>query len=409
MCLSFFLACTPNTRFCYPFSTTTAADRHATVTTMSLPRRVSHATAWGDKVYPVRTDVYYWKCDNPLPIEQKRLYNDKYAQADITDTVTAIAHDFLSEPPDTVRPTGSAGNHYAYLIDHAGGTYFFRSDDGKLDDDYMLAEEAAMALATAHEVPVPKVFACDVTMSRYPVRYQILEYLPYPDLNKHDQADRLDRVNVARQVGTILARLHHIELEGFGFWNTQMLATSGTIRGLDASARDYFFKCLDTHLRYLRDVEFLTADQVTEIEALVQRHDSLLNIEKGSMLHKDMAFWNLVGSPTQVMAVVDWDDVVIGDPVDDLSIIRCFYDDDVWLPLLDSYRKLRPLRDDFDARLALYLTRNMLWKSMIRHYMGYFDMTGNFFILNRESAGGLEAATRKRLAMGVDGMRRACP
>ncbi len=354
----------------------------------------------------MRTNVYYWKCDNPLPVAEKRLYNDKYAQADITQTVKAIATEFLSAPPDAVRHTGSAGNHYAYLIDHGGETYFFRSDDGKLDDDYMLAEQAAMELAGRHGVPVPRVFACDVSKRRYPIRYQILEYMPFPDVNKHDQAGTLDRDAVGRQVGTILARLHGIELDGFGFFDTGQLAKAGTIRGLDASARGYFFKCLQTHLGYLRDVEFLGADEVRQIEQLFGRHDGLLELDQGSMLHRDMAFWNLVGSPTQVMAVVDWDDVVSGDPADDLSILRCFYDDDVWLPLLDSYQELRPLPDEFEGRLSLYLTRNMLWKSMIRHYMGYFEMKGDFFILNPENAGGLEAATRKRLAMGIEGLNR---
>ena len=54
----------------------------------------------------MRTDVYYWKCDNPLPMTQKRLYNDKYAQADITETVRAIAAEFLSAQPDALRRAG---------------------------------------------------------------------------------------------------------------------------------------------------------------------------------------------------------------------------------------------------------------------------------------------------------------
>jgi len=285
----------------------------------------------------MRTDIYYWKCDNPLPITEKRVYNDKYTKADITETVRAIATEFLSEVPASVRPTGSAGNHYAYLIDHGGSTFFFRSDDGKINDDYMLAEQAAMELAAKSGVPVPRLFACDVTMGRYPVRYQIFEHIPWPDLNKHDQAGTLDRVVVGRQLGAILARLHGIKLDGFGFFDTAVLASSKRIQGLDVSARNYFYKCLETHLGYLRDVAFLGDQQVRRIKVLINRHDRLLDLKRGLMLHRDMAFWNLVGSPTNVMAVVDWDDVVSGDPADDLSIVRCFCDDDVWLPLLESY------------------------------------------------------------------------
>ena len=183
---------------------------------------------------------------------------------------------------------------------------------------------------------------------------------------------------VGQQWGAILARLHGIKLDGFGFFDTAVLASSKRIQGLDVSARNYFYKCLETHLGYLRDVAFLGDQQVRRIKVLINRHDRLLDLKRGLMLHRDMAFWNLVGSPTNVRAVVDWDDVVSGDPADDLSIVRRFYNDDVWLPLLESYRNIRLLPDDFDARLSLYLTRNMLWKSMIRHTMGYFEMSGDF-------------------------------
>ncbi len=220
-------------------------------------------------------------------------------------------------------------------------------------------------------------------------------------------AGAMHRGAAGRQLGTILARLHGIELEGFGFFDTEALAASGRIRGLDASARDYFRKRLDTHLDYLRDVDFLSREEVRRIEQLFARHDRLLDLDRGRMLHRDAVFWNLVGPPVGIRALVDWDDVVSGDPADDLGIVRCFYDDDVWLPLLDGYREVRPLPDELEARVSLYLTRNMLWKSMIRHYMGYFEMTGDFFMLNPETAGGLEAATRKRLAMGIKGLERA--
>jgi len=93
----------------------------------------------------MRTSVCYWKCDNPLSVAQEHLYNDKYAQAEITGTVRPIASEFPGTPPDAVRHTRSAGNHCACLIDHDGST-FFRSNDGKLDDDYMLAGQAAMGV-----------------------------------------------------------------------------------------------------------------------------------------------------------------------------------------------------------------------------------------------------------------------
>ena len=167
----------------------------------------------------MRTDVYYWKCDNPLSYEQKRLYNEKYRRADIGDLVRQVGAAHFPGVPVEARATGSAGNHYAYLIDLPQRTCFFRADDGKLDDDYMEAEAVAMALARQQGVPVPDLLVTDTTLSRFPVRYQILEYVEHPSLREHDQRGVLDRRAVGEQLGGYLASLHRITGDGFGFLN----------------------------------------------------------------------------------------------------------------------------------------------------------------------------------------------
>ena len=120
-----------------------------------------------------------------------------------------------------------------------------------------------------------------------------------------------------------------------------------------------------------------------------------------SIVHKDLAFWNMIGRPDAIRAIVDWDDVIAGDPVDDLAILKCFYNDDIFLPLLEGYREVAPLPDLFYPKLWLYLVRNMLWKAVIRSFMGYFDMTGDFFILSPDNRTSLRQFTLDRLRMGI--------
>lgn len=351
----------------------------------------------------MRTNIYYWKCDSPLPAGQKRAYNEKYKEADITDLVRDISqYHFRGHTLDVIA-TGSAGNHYAYLIKLSDTTWFFRADDGKTDDDYMDAESAVMAAARDAGVPVPQLFAVDTTLIRYPIRYQILEHIDHPSLREHDQSGQLNRSVVSEQLGGHLARLHGITGDRFGFLNTDHLrAGGGGLVGLDVAHADYFHKCLPDHLGYLRDVEFLSSPTVGLIEKLFDRHSALLKINRGALLHKDLAFWNVLGTSQHVAAIVDWDDAVLGDPADDLAIVRCFYDDDVFEPLLMGYRQVRALPEDFDVRLWLYVLRNMLWKAKIRHFMGYFDMDGSFFIRSRENQDSLEAFTHKRIQKAMD-------
>ncbi|HAN09780.1 MAG TPA: hypothetical protein DCP90_04115 [Clostridiales bacterium] len=56
----------------------------------------------------MRENIYYWKCDNPLPIEEKWVYNDKYTLSDISDVVEKIAVYHFGKKPTKVEATGSA-------------------------------------------------------------------------------------------------------------------------------------------------------------------------------------------------------------------------------------------------------------------------------------------------------------
>jgi aminoglycoside phosphotransferase (APT) family kinase protein len=355
----------------------------------------------------MRTDIYYWKCDSPLPVEEKLTYNDKYRLADIAPLAGRAAERHFGAAPLAVESTGSAGNHYAYRVRYPDRSYFFRADDGRMEDDYMVAEGLAMELARGEGVPVPRVFVTDVTKEFLPVRYQLIEWLEEPPLRRYDQEGTLDRAAVGRQLGRHVAQWHRVRLDGFGFLNTEELRRSGRAVGLDGSNRAYFRKRLDHHLRYLRDAEFLSAGTISEIESLIARHDALLELPRGSMLHKDIAFWNLLGAPDRITAVIDWDDVVIGDPVDDIAILKCFYNEEVLRPFLAGYREVAPLPDAFEAKLSLYLLRNMLWKAVIRLFMKYFDMTGSFFILGPENRRSLRQFTLDRIAEAMEGLRRA--
>ncbi|MFM1550018.1 MAG: phosphotransferase family protein [Lentisphaeria bacterium] len=349
----------------------------------------------------MRDNIYYWKCDSPLSYEEKRTYNDKYQTSDITATVAEIASVHFSGSECRVEATGSAGNHYAYLLHVGDETWFFRADDGRIDDDYMDAESAVMARVREAGVPVPEVIVTDTSLDRFPVRYQIMAFVPHPSLRELDQDGTLDRVAVSRQLGGYVARFHGIGGDRYGFLNTEHLRDTGEFLGLDATHADFFHKCLDDHLGYLRDVDFLDADTVRGIRGIFAKFADLLNLEQPALVHKDLAFWNVVGTNREVMAIIDWDDAVLGDPVDDLSIPLCFYHSEVIEPLLEGYREHRELPDDFDERVSLYLLRNMLWKAKIRHFMGYFDMGSSFFIRSRENADSLEAFTRARIQMAM--------
>lgn len=329
----------------------------------------------------VRHNIYYWKCDSPQSIEKKRqlYFQDKYL-TEVEYAVRRACRDYCGEEPEAVKPVGCDGNHFAYVVDYPGKKYFFRADDGSGGDDYMLAESRLMQLALAAGLPVPDVYSTEIDSSLYGFRFQIMDCIPEPCLNVYHKSNRLNIPAVARQLGALLRRLHGVEIDGFGFIDTDRLRREGVVKGLDSSYDLYFAKRLEDHLAYLRDHELLTALDVARIWRLIDAHRALLARGHGVLVHRDPALWNVLGTPERITAVIDWDDAVSGDPADDLGMLLCFYDDAFMTELMAGYWNDEPVPADFNRRVWLHCLRNMLWKTMIRDYMGYFQKDKNFFL-----------------------------
>ncbi|MCA1810133.1 MAG: aminoglycoside phosphotransferase family protein, partial [Lentisphaerae bacterium] len=206
---------------------------------------------------------------------------------------------------------------------------------------------------------------------------------------------------VARQLGELLRRLHAVELDGFGFIDTDRLRRDGVLTGLDRSYADYFDKRLEDHLGYLADHGLLEPGEIREVRRLLNLHRPLLQRSRGVLVHRDPALWNVLGTPERITAVIDWDDAVSGDPADDLGVLCCFHDADFMDAVMAGYDAAGSLPDDFQRRIWLHCLRNMLWKAMLRDYMGYFAKDDGFFLSNTGRQGSLRSYTFNKIRQAM--------
>jgi fructosamine-3-kinase len=178
------------------------------------------------------------------------------------------------------------------------------------------------------------------------------------------------------------------------------------LQGLHSDYPAYFHLNLERHLSFLADKGFLTSGCVREILAEVQEHEKLLYLEEGCLVHKDLALWNILGTTTEILAVIDWDDAISGDPLDDISLLACFYGGSVIRGALDGYSAVRPLPTEYRRRFWLHLLRNMLVKAVIRVGAGYFDRKADFFLIGPGANGqDLRSFTLQRIQEAVNGLR----
>jgi aminoglycoside phosphotransferase (APT) family kinase protein len=296
---------------------------------------------------------------------------------------------------------------------------FVRVENGPENDDHLAIESVVLDRVREIGVMTPKVFGCDATRSRVPFAWQALERISAPDLNHWFKLGSLDVSAIAYAIGQGVAKWQTITLEGFGTleWSARNESQSkierqrehselsGPLAGSRRSYADYFHLRLDKHLTFLVSSGFFTREQRDEIAAEIANHQALLDLPRGCLVHKDLALWNILGTPQDIAAFIDFDDAISGDPLDDLSLLACFHDAAFLRRAFEGYASIRPLPAEHRRRFWLHLLRNMIVKAVIRVGAGYFDRGDGFFLIGTGGSGAdLKRTTHARIALALRGL-----
>lgn len=350
-----------------------------------------------------RRAIHYWKCDRAAAF-----HGTAAGEAPIcleTPLRDVLANRFPGRALD-LRPAGGQGNHRTFLLEIDQIPAFVRVEDGPERDNYLEVESFVLRDVAKAGVRVPKVIACDASRSRAPFAWQVLERIPHPDLNEHHKRGTLEIEAVAERIGMAVAHWQSVSVLGFGPFDTELVRDEKMLVGFHQRYEDYFFLRLNEHLNFLLERQFLSLEEVEEVRGAIQQHRGLLDLEEGVLVHKDLAFWNILGSETEIAAFIDWDDAIAGDPMDDLSLLGCFHGGPVLAAALCGYTSIRPLPEQARRRFWLHLLRNMIVKAVIRVGAGYFNRTDNFYLIGAGASGGdLEQFTRARLRAALQGLQ----
>lgn len=353
-----------------------------------------------------RRDIHYWKCDRPEAFYGIRDAASRRSPEELEGMLRpALARHFPGEPIE-LRAGQGQGNHVTLAGSIGGRPVFVRIEDGPEEDDYMEVESHLLREVSHLGIPVPKVHASDATRKEVPFAWQVLERIGHPDLNQHQKAGSLDLASLGYEIGVAVARWQAFPVERFGPFDPGVLRSTGILRGFHERYDGYFFCRLESHLDFLVREAFLSPARAAELRSGLEAHRALLARTPGVLVHKDLALWNILGTPEKIAAFIDWDDAVAGDAMDDISLLACFHEGDVIARVVAGYASVRPLPEDYCRRFWLHLLRNMIFKAVIRAGAGYFKRTDAFFLIGAGGSGAsLEAATRRRIDIAWEGLR----
>jgi len=349
-----------------------------------------------------RAGIYYWKCDRPAAFHGT-------AEARCPDDCLAPLQEALSErfsdSTVTLRPAGGQGNHITFIAGVDGVDYFVRVEDGPEHDDYIEVESRVLGMIRSLGLPAPKVLAVDASRFKAPFAWQVMEKVDAPDLNHVLKSGDLNLLGTAEKIGRAVAQWQGIQPAGYGPFDPEILRNEDRLQGFHAEYEDYFFLHLDRHLDILTARHFLDRGDAEKLREAIETHRDLLRLKGGCLVHKDLALWNILGTADEILAFIDWDDSISGDPMDDLSLLGCFYDGAVLARALQGYAAVRSLPPEYRRRFWLHLLRNMIVKAVIRVESGYFDRDDSFFLIGSGSNGtDLKTATYARLMAALDGL-----
>lgn len=350
-----------------------------------------------------RRSIHYWKCDRPAAFHgtAERRAPSAGLEADLRAALQA--HFGASGVKLEVART--QGNHLNWLADVDGTPMFVRVEDGPEGDDRLALESALLDRVRATGVPTPRVHGCDASRRRVPFAWQALKRIPHPDLNHWFKQGRLDTAQIAFAIGAAVATWQQLSAPGFGPFDSEAWHRDGALIAYHARYGDYFLLRLPEHLRFLVERGFLLEPQRSEIADAIARHCDLLHSTTGCLVHKDLALWNILGAPDHVVAFIDFDDAICGDPMDDLSLLACFHDTAFLQRAFAGYASVRPLPSEHRRRFWLHLLRNMIVKAVIRVGAGYFDRDDGFFLIGAGRSGAdLKRFTEARLALALRGL-----
>lgn len=343
-----------------------------------------------------RREIHYWKCDRPAAFHGTAVRGE--ADPLMEQRLLEAMRDHFRTQEVMLAAGSGQGNHLTWNATVGGVRMFLRIENGPENDNHLTVESALLDRVRAVGVPTPQVHGCDASRTRVPFAWQALERIDAPDLNHWFKQGVLAAETLAFEIGAAVARWQGVTLEGFGVLDDQL-------RGYRVSYPDYFQLRLEEHLAFLLQRGFLTSQQSQAMLREIEHHGSLLRINQGCLVHKDLALWNILGTRDRIAAFIDFDDAISGDPMDDLSLLACFHEAAFVRAAFEGYQTMRPLPEEHLRRFWLHLLRNMIVKAVIRVGAGYFDRTDSFFLIGAGGGGSaLRQFTLDRLDLALRGL-----
>lgn len=319
-----------------------------------------------------RSECFYWQTDRKISAEEAALiWKDRHSKITNEELLDKINLELTADKVKYIKPFDldaqtSLGNVNSIRVGvlESGKEIIIRCHPKGVNNGYFFSESLASSIALSNGIPAYKTYTVHALENEDDISYQVIEKLDgdtvqYYLKNNPDKEEKL-----VYEMGKTMARLHKIEVNGFGpFSNNE--AKEGNLIGRFNNLNDSINAGLEENLDRLVKYNIITIEVAAKMRSLFL-DNPLLNYSNPVLVHNDFADWNLLTDGNTITGVIDWDECVGGHPIQEIACWSTFFDPERINPFLEGYFSETKKYDNFEEIFELFRLRYTISKMALR-------------------------------------------
>jgi len=319
-----------------------------------------------------RSNVFYWQTDRSVtPEEAGLIWADRHNYFDDKELYELINLTLLKDKLSKLLPLDleaqtNLGNVSSVRegVLNSGKEVIVRCFPKGVKNGYFHVEKLAADLVREYNLPSYRTYAVHDMKSKDDLAFHVIEKMPGVALQRHLEAYPKDEKSLVFEIGSMLARLNKIEVDGFGPFDNEK-AKTGKLEGLHNNLESSMNAGLNFNLDVLVAEKIIDMNQSKSVKSFFQNNE-LLESKKSYLIHNDFADWNVLVDGKKITAILDFDECVGGDPIQDIACWSTFFDPDRLEFFLDGYWSVADKPTDFLEKFELFRLRYVISKMTLR-------------------------------------------
>ncbi|NTU46731.1 aminoglycoside phosphotransferase family protein [Candidatus Roizmanbacteria bacterium] len=319
-----------------------------------------------------RRNCFYWQTDRDLSVKDyEKIFLKRHDVAPqeviriLQAGITVLPHIKTIEliPADENVLKGNVNIVRKVIINNQ--EFVVRMHPKGVKNGYFFVEKTILEQLKVKELPVPEVLEVHTATGENDMDFMLMTVAPGITMDVLLSKDKEPENQLLHSAGSLMARIHEINVHGFGSFDNRIAKTENQLAGLHKNYHDFIWSGLEENLQRLIKFEVIQVGQSVNM----QRTFENMNFEPfdtARLIHNDYADWNLLTDGKIITGILDWDESHAGDPVADLACWSTFFSMDRFATFLEGYKLVGSLPVDFDTRFHFYRLRYTISKMALR-------------------------------------------